>query len=187
MIRAVLPAGHFVCRVRGGAAEVLVAVPAGYDQSSGRGFVIRTGRRDLRATRLRSGTRRRTGRRTIQLDTGEEAHVARVSVGDARQTGHDVLQALGGVADGQIQQHARTRADPQQVLAGQQGGDAQARGLVLPDDVVAGGQHLIHRVAHVYLEEQLVAEKIRRIFKIKQKSDENHGTLESICTHPVEW
>lgn len=93
MVRAVLPARHFIRRIRRRAPEVLVPISTGYDQSS----------RDLGCT-TRSGTRRRdslscrsTGR-TIQLDTGQESHMTRVAVRDSSQTGHNVLQSLGGVA-----------------------------------------------------------------------------------------
>lgn len=162
MIGTVLSARHLVRRVRSRAAEILVPVPTWYDQRSGR-FTIhistrRTTRR--RATRFihTRGSRSSTRTRTIQLDTGQEADVARVAVRDAREAGHNVLQPLCGIADGQIEQHAGTRSDPQQVFAGQQRGDAQTSGLVLPNYVVAGGQHLINRIAHVYLEQQLVAD-----------------------------
>ena len=87
--------------------------------------------------------------------------MTRVPVRNPRQTGHNVLQTLRGIAHGQIQQHPRTRSDPQQVFAGQQGGDPEARRFVLTNNVVARGQHLVHRVAHVDLKEQLVAAKER--------------------------
>lgn len=73
-----------------------------------------------------------------------------VAVRNARHTGHNVLETLGGIADGQIEKHPSTGSDPQEVLAGQQGSNAQARRLVLPDNVVAGGQDLVHWIAHVY-------------------------------------
>lgn len=83
--------------------------------------------------------------------------MARVAVREARQTGHDVLQALSAVGHGQVQQDAGTRADPQQILAGEQRGDPQAGRLVLANYVVAAGQHLVYRIAHVDLEQQLMA------------------------------
>lgn len=88
--------------------------------------------------------------------------MTRVPVRNARQTGHNVLQTLRRVAHGQIQQHARTRSDPQQVLAGQQRGDPETRRFVLTNNVVARGQHFVHRIAHVDFKEQLVAVKERK-------------------------
>ena len=48
---------------------------------------------------------------------------------------------LGGVRSNEWQVHggddAGRRPDPEDVLAREQGGDAEASGLVLPDDVVA--------------------------------------------------
>lgn len=84
-----------------------------------------------------------------QLDGGEEADVARVAVGGAHGL-EGSPQGAGGRAgrdrgDGQGQHHPSTGADPQQVLAGQQGSDPQTRSLVLTDDGVRAYKHRGHR------------------------------------------
>lgn len=123
MIRAVLPTGHIIRTVGRRATEILVAISAGYNQRSTRTStaairgICRSSRCGIRrpwvngrraaaaAARRRLQLRRRRmcwDSGTIQFDAGEESNVARVSIRDARQTGHDVLQALGGIGDGQI-------------------------------------------------------------------------------------
>lgn len=82
-----------------------------------------------------SGQRKKDVEAFRQLDGGEEPDVARVSLGKAHR-GRGNLQGGGVCTDGERQHHSGAGADPEQVLARQEGGDAQASGLVLADDGV---------------------------------------------------
>lgn len=89
--------------------------------------------------------------RTTQLNTGKKPHMTRVAVVDSCEARDDVLKALGGGTDWQVEKNAGTGAYPKEILAGQQRGNAQTSGLMLADDVIASGQHLVHWIAHVDL------------------------------------
>lgn len=73
-----------------------------------------------------------------RLHGRQEPYVARVAMRHADNVGRaaQTTGARGEVGEGEGEQDTRTGANPEQVLAGQQGSDPEARRFVLSDYVI---------------------------------------------------
>ena len=140
MVSAVIPSCSLTGRT---VPKVLVPItPADDEHARRHGEHVqrygRPARHGWRAGR-RAGVRVPLGERR-HLDTGQEADMARVAV---HEPGHGGLRQVGAGRAGRHLGHDEreddpgTRADPQQILTRQERRDAQARSLVLLDDVVS--------------------------------------------------
>lgn len=83
--------------------------------------------------------------------------MARVAMRNA--CGHNVNGALLVTLGRDGQQDARTGANPDKILTAKQRGNAQTGGLVLADDLIAVGEHLVYGGGEIDFGNQLVAIK----------------------------